>query len=105
MQWTPTEAVTQADEGMDFLLIDVREPEEFSFCKLESALLYPLSEMTRWESELAECKKPLLVYCHHGVRSARVCARLAALGHPKTINLAGGIDRWSIEIDANIPRY
>lgn len=105
MQWTPVEAAARAAQDTDFLLIDVREPEEFAFCRLEGAQLLPLSQMSQWEADLAASGRPLLIYCHHGVRSARVCARLAALGHEQAINLAGGIDRWSIEVDESIPRY
>lgn len=104
-QWTPSEAVARAADDADFLLIDVREAEEFAFCRLPGAQLFPLSEMNRWEAELADSDRPLLIYCHHGVRSARVCSRLAALGPVQAINLAGGIDRWSLEVDDSIPRY
>jgi len=105
MHWTPTEAAACTAGETDILLIDVREPEEFALCRLEGAQLLPLSEMSQWESELAASDRPLLIYCHHCVRSARVCARLASLGHPEAINLAGGIDRWSLEVDDSIPRY
>lgn len=104
-QWTPSEAAAHAADDADYLLIDVREPEEFAFCRLEGAQLFPLSEMSRWESQLADSDRPLLIYCHHGVRSARVCSRLTSLGHEEAINLAGGIDRWSLEVDGSIPRY
>jgi rhodanese-related sulfurtransferase len=43
--------------------------------------------------------------CHHGIRSAQVCAYLAGQGFTKMVNLAGGIDRWSHEVDRGVPRY
>lgn len=104
-QISPSEYRALVEHGERYTLIDVREPEEFAFCRLAEAELLPLSEISSWEAELAERDEPLLIYCHHGVRSARVCARLAALGHPQAINLAGGIDRWSLEVDSGIPRY
>lgn len=104
-QLSPTDYRALVEQGERYTLIDVREPEEFAFCQLAGAELLPLSEISRWEAELAEREETLVIYCHHGVRSARVCARLAALGHSDAINLAGGIDRWSIEVDSGIPRY
>jgi rhodanese-related sulfurtransferase len=87
------------------LLVDVREREEWDHCRLPDALFRPLSEIALWESELASHPGEIVIYCHHGVRSARVCARLMALGHPSPTNLAGGIDRWSQTVDAEVPRY
>lgn len=86
-------------------LIDVREEEEFAYCRLPGAELFPLSRIHEWESSLAESSARLLIYCHHGVRSARVCARLRSLGHEEPINLAGGIERWAVEVDPSTPRY
>lgn len=87
------------------LLIDVREQNEWDYCHLPGARLCPLSEWMEHESELLELDRHLVIYCHHGVRSAQACARLASQGASKVTNLAGGIDRWSVEVDARIPRY
>lgn len=87
------------------LLVDVREHDEWEYCRLPGAVLRPLSDIASWEAELASHSGELVIYCHHGVRSARVCSRLMALGHAGPINLAGGIDRWSMTIGADIPRY
>jgi rhodanese-related sulfurtransferase len=47
----------------------------------------------------------IVVMCHHGIRSAQVCAFLARQGFRKLSNLAGGIDRWSHEVDPRVPLY
>jgi len=104
-QLQPNEIQARIAAGESLTLVDVRELDEWEYCRLPGALLRPLSEIASWESELAALPGELVIYCHHGVRSARVCARLIALGHPGPINLAGGIDRWSMTVDPNLPRY
>jgi adenylyltransferase/sulfurtransferase len=47
----------------------------------------------------------VVTYCHHGVRSLNAAAILLRAGHARVASLAGGIDRWSIEIDPSVPRY
>jgi rhodanese-related sulfurtransferase len=104
-QLKPSEVQARLCAEGPVVLVDVREQEEWEHCRLPGALFRPLSEIAHWESELASHPSELVIYCHHGVRSARVCARLIALGHPGPINLAGGIDRWSITVDTELPRY
>ncbi len=43
--------------------------------------------------------------CHGGGRSARVTQYLNDNGYPEAVNLAGGIDAWSVQIDPAVPRY
>jgi rhodanese-related sulfurtransferase len=50
-------------------------------------------------------ERPTVFLCHHGIRSAQVCAYLSRQGFEKIYNLSGGIDRWSTEVDPSIPRY
>jgi rhodanese-related sulfurtransferase len=47
----------------------------------------------------------LLILCHHGVRSLQVASWLRAHGIENCYSIAGGIDRWSLEVDGSIPRY
>ena len=49
--------------------------------------------------------REIVVHCHHGLRSAAAAEELRAAGFTRVINLAGGIDRWSIEVDPAVPRY
>jgi rhodanese-related sulfurtransferase len=87
-------------------LIDVREPEEWAICQLPGAELLPLSvwpEVTA--QKLTDPDQPLLVYCHHGVRSGHATAFLRQRGFSDVTNLAGGIDAWAREVDQSVPRY
>jgi len=94
-------------ESRPFRLLDVREEMEWRIARLPGAELRPLSTLPQWlESEAtAQDSRPIVVYCHHGVRSARACAALAAHGAADVRNLAGGIERWSLEVDPGVPRY
>jgi rhodanese-related sulfurtransferase len=49
--------------------------------------------------------QPLVVYCHHGQRSLVVAHWLVAQGFSEVVNLDGGIDAWSRDVDAAVPRY
>jgi len=91
--------------GAKLRLIDVREQEEFELCALPEAELRPMSEFSRYQEELVASEETLVVYCHHGIRSAGIVSQLRYLGHDNVMNLSGGIDRWSTEIDPEVPRY
>ncbi|HZG51544.1 MAG TPA: rhodanese-like domain-containing protein [Pyrinomonadaceae bacterium] len=101
---TPSEFASRAASGEHVRLIDVREPEEFELARVEGAELLPLSRFQEWAGAL-DAGEEIVVMCHHGIRSAQVCAYLAAQGFTKMVNLAGGIERWSWEVDRSVPRY
>jgi rhodanese-related sulfurtransferase len=86
------------------LVIDVREPEEYELARVEGARLLPLSLFDEWAPSLDPGRETVFM-CHHGVRSAQVCAFLSRQGFEKLHNLAGGIDRWSADVDPAVPRY
>ena len=104
---TPTDVKKQMDAGVELCLIDVREVPEFNTAKIESANLVPMNEipanlqMLEAQAELT----PLIVFCHHGMRSLQVVNWLRSQGVESCQSMAGGIDRWSLEIDAAVPRY
>ena len=101
---TPREFGERVRGGEDFLLVDVREPEEYELARVDGARLLPLSLFNEWAPTL-DPDRPTVFICHHGIRSAQVCAYLARQGFEKLYNLAGGIDRWSLEVDPSVPRY
>ncbi|HLL72357.1 MAG TPA: rhodanese-like domain-containing protein [Pyrinomonadaceae bacterium] len=101
---TPTEFAERAARGERVRLIDVREPEEFELARVEGAELLPLSRLGEWAGTL-KADEEIVVMCHHGIRSAQVCAYLAGQGFTRMVNLAGGIERWSWEVDRSVPRY
>lgn len=87
-------------------LLDVREAEEHAFCALPGSTLLPLSEIAERTEDIAGWKDAeVVVYCHHGVRSAHAIGFLRSQGFTRLSNLTGGIDRWSTDVDPAIPRY
>ena len=100
----PGELHERIRRGDDLLLIDVREPEEFEVARIPGARLLPLSRFPEWAPALDPAREAVLL-CHHGIRSAQACAALSRQGFSRLYNLAGGIDRWSIEVDPTVPRY
>jgi rhodanese-related sulfurtransferase len=101
---TPKEFGERLGGGERLLLIDVREPEEYELARVEGARLLPLSNFNEWASSL-DPGQEIVFMCHHGIRSAQVCAFLSRQGFEKLYNLAGGIDRWSAEVDPTVPCY
>jgi adenylyltransferase/sulfurtransferase len=101
---SPSEFAERVALGERVRLIDVREPEEFALARVEGAELMPLSRFQEWAGSL-DASEEIVVMCHHGIRSAQVCAYLAAQGFTRMANLAGGIERWSQEVDRSVPRY
>lgn len=97
---TPAQLAGRTD---DFTLLDVREPWEAGIASLPGATLIPLGTLEHALDEL-EPGKPIVVFCHHGVRSANARSLLAAHGFDAS-HLVGGIDAWSREIDPEVPRY
>ncbi len=85
-------------------IIDVREEWEHKLAKIENSELMPLSSFMSHVSEL-DRDEELIFYCHTGVRSANVCNYLAAQGFKNLINLNGGIEAWTNEVDPSVPRY
>ncbi|HEV7860991.1 MAG TPA: rhodanese-like domain-containing protein [Pyrinomonadaceae bacterium] len=101
---TPAELALRLRRGEQVLLVDVREPVEYQIARIEGARLLPLSSFTEWSGTLDPAQETVFM-CHHGIRSAQVCAFLAQQGFEKLFNLAGGIDHWSEEVDSNVPQY
>jgi rhodanese-related sulfurtransferase len=88
-------------------LVDVREPEEVSFAAVAAATLIPMRSVPAEYQQLERLadEHDLLVLCHHGVRSLQVAHWLRGQGLENCFSVAGGIDRWSVEVDPQVPRY
>jgi rhodanese-related sulfurtransferase len=87
------------------LLVDVRTPHEHDLAAIKPSMLVPLYEIEERAAELDVHKgRPIVVYCHLGVRSLDGAAYLRSLGHD-AVSLMGGIEAWSCEIDPRVPRY
>lgn len=102
---TPAQLNARLQAGDDVQLVDVREDVEFDFCHLPNSLHLPLGELPRRAAEVRRTG-PVVVLCHHGVRSGQALAYLQQrLGYDNVLNLRGGIDAWSLRVDAGVPRY
>ena len=86
------------------LLLDVREEDEVSLCALAGSLHIPMNLIPLRHNELPD-DIPIIVYCHHGIRSLNVARYLAHVGFEHVANLQGGIDAWARQIDPTMARY
>jgi rhodanese-related sulfurtransferase len=90
-------------QNKEFNFLDVRRDDEREIASL-GGIHIPLHDLEKRYEELPRDKKPLIVYCHHGVRSLYATQFLKYHGYD-ALSLAGGIDLWSLEIDPAVPRY
>jgi rhodanese-related sulfurtransferase len=102
---TPREVKERLDRGEKIRLVDVREPHEFQQARIEGSELIPMRTVPQALASLQAGEGPLVVLCHHGMRSLQVVSWLREQGLESCSSMAGGIDRWSREIDAGVPRY
>lgn len=110
---TPQTLAEWIQSRPEIRLLDVREPYEFPRAQLadERVLHAPLSELARKSTgalpdKLTEDQSaPVVVFCHHGVRSAQVTAWLLDMGYQSVYNLAGGIDAYARLVDPSIGLY
>ena len=90
------------------LLVDVRETWEFELAAIRidgfRTLHVPMNSIPDRLGEL-DPSQSVICICHHGARSAQVVAFLERQGFEAVYNLAGGIDAWSLQVDASVPRY
>jgi len=91
--------------GEAIQLVDVREQMEVDYCRLPGSVHIPLGEVPRRAAEINPAG-PVVLICHHGVRSAQALGYLQhRLGYQNLLNLKGGIDAWSRDVDPSVPVY
>jgi adenylyltransferase/sulfurtransferase len=100
----PSDLAARMKRGDDIDLLDVREPHEWEICRIEGARLAPLSSFAEALRTIDSAREAVL-YCKVGERSAKAVRQLQEAGFKRVWNLAGGIQRWSEEIDPSVPRY
>lgn len=100
----PISLASRLFEGDGVHLIDVREPHEWAIARIEGATLIPLAALDSRLGELPR-DRDIVVHCKAGGRSAQAVKRLRAAGFERVWNLAGGIQRWSQEVDPGVPTY
>jgi rhodanese-related sulfurtransferase len=105
--WRASVAATASKPSRPVLL-DVREPWEVqTACVSEDGFKLLTIPMRDIPARLAELDpdQPVACLCHHGIRSQQVANFLVQSGFDEVVNLQGGIDAWSREIDPSVPRY
>jgi len=102
---TPQDVKQRIDAGEGLRLIDVREPFELQQAAIAGAEVIPMRDIPKSLPALEEEENPIIVFCHHGMRSMQVVGWLREHGVDNCLSMAGGIERWSLEIDPNVPRY
>ena len=100
------EVKRSADRGEAFLLLDVRDPDEYGKAQIEGSTLVPLDRIEARLGELAEWRdRRVVVHCHRGGRSAKASRILQGGGFTDVAALSGGIEAWSLTVDPEVPRY
>ena len=109
---SPQELANKLNSDEHFFLLDVREPHELNYAKItdERLIPLPLSKLAREQTTalpgpLRSKMAPIIVMCHHGVRSAQVTSWLLGQGWTEVINLDGGIDAYAKTVDKSVGMY
>lgn len=104
-QITAIELKARIDAGENIQLIDVRQPDEYAFAKIDCAKLIPLGEVISRMNEI-DATRETVVHCKMGGRSARAIEALEQHGFAgNLLNLVGGITAWSNDVDGSVPKY
>jgi molybdopterin/thiamine biosynthesis adenylyltransferase/rhodanese-related sulfurtransferase len=100
----PTALSRTVRDGAGVQLVDVREPWEWQICRLPGAVLIPLRELPMRVEEI-DRTRPVVTYCHTGVRSLAAGRFLVEQGFADVRNLRGGLERWAADVDPAMARY
>ncbi|MES1211485.1 MAG: rhodanese-like domain-containing protein, partial [Acidobacteriota bacterium] len=103
-EMTVDELKRRLDDGQEITVLDVRTPQEYAIARIDGTILIPLNELQDRLGEL-DPEDTIVAHCHHGGRSANAVQFLRQMGYKHAINLAGGIDAWSLDVDPKVPRY
>lgn len=103
-QISARELAERIARGDELNIIDVREPFEWQIARIPGARLIPMRDIATSTEEIRTAGESV-VYCHSGIRSMRAARDLASAGVSGILNLEGGIDAWSRDVDPTVPRY
>ncbi len=93
--WVDASGATQLINREDALVVDVRDPGEYSTGHILGAKNWPLDHIDERGGEAARRKdKPVIVYCDTGDRTPKAAAALRKLGFTRVVNLSGGLSAW-----------
>ncbi len=102
---TATELKARIDAGDKLSIIDVRQPDEHAFARIEGSKLIPLGQLLGRAAEL-DPTQDAVIYCKTGGRSGRAILALQQAGYAGPLfNLTGGVTAWSNEVDPRVPKY
>jgi rhodanese-related sulfurtransferase len=102
---TPQDVKRRIDSSEKLRLIDVRELFEVQQASIAGVEVIPMRDVPKALGALEDEERPIIVFCHHGMRSLQVVGWLREHGVENCLSMAGGIDRWSLEIDPKVARY
>jgi rhodanese-related sulfurtransferase len=101
-------AKSKAASGAKPVVLDVREPWELQTASVKAdgfeLVAMPMRSVPARHMELQR-DQPIACLCHHGSRSAQVVHFLMQNGFTNIVNVQGGINAWSSEVDPSIPTY
>jgi adenylyltransferase/sulfurtransferase len=101
LEVSPQEVARLLSSNADFLLIDCRKPEEHEQSRITGSTLIPMHDLDLQINWLRERQgKAMIIHCRSGRRSMSMTLLLRELGFPNVKSMAGGIERWQREIDA-----
>jgi adenylyltransferase/sulfurtransferase len=101
----------ERDEGTrDFVLVDVREPNEYEINKIPGSVLIPKAEFLNGNaleklSQMTQGDKQIVMHCKTGVRSAETLAIVKGAGYADAVHVGGGVVAWVNQIDPSQPSY
>ncbi len=98
------ELKAKIDKKEKFVLVDVREPNEYEIARIPGSKLIPLGDVAARVNEL-DTADDIVVHCKSGGRSAKAVRVLQTMGFKKLKNVKGGILAWADEIDPSVPKY
>lgn len=91
------EAMERMEKEQDYIILDVRTPEEYSSGHLPNAINVPVETIQAKPSELPNTDQVIFVYCRSGNRSKQASQKLVELGYANIVEI-GGINAWPGEI-------
>nr|WP_232524698.1 adenylyltransferase/sulfurtransferase MoeZ [Nocardioides mangrovicus] len=99
----------RAEGTRDFLLVDVREPNEYEINQIPGSVLIPKGEFLNGNAfeqlPSSDSGKPIVLHCKSGVRSAEALAVLKGAGYSDAVHVGGGVVAWVNQIDPSQPSY
>ncbi len=101
---TVVELDRRCKAGEAIAILDVREPWELDIARFPDALAIPLTALPARVGEVPT-DRPVVVVCHHGMRSYKAMSWLRQNGVANAVNLEGGIDAWARQIEPTMGVY